>query len=94
MGYDVSLVDGHIEKPKMSDEEIIKALEGLIKNFDGKSVDFAIISFALDLINRQKAEIEQLKAEIDIIIRKKETLRDEIFKLQTENERLREMVGD
>lgn len=39
---------------------------------------------SLDLINRQQAEI-------DILIRKKENLRDEICVLQAENERLREI---
>lgn len=57
----------------MTDNEIIKALEDLLKNFDGKAVDFMTISFALDLINRQKAEIEALQKdkkqlESDIII--------------------------
>lgn len=39
----------------------------------------------LDLINRQKTEIE-------ILIRKKETLRDEIAELQAENERLNKEI--
>ena len=49
----------------MTDKEIIKALEDLIENFDGKAVDFMIISVALNLINRQKAEIERLREERD-----------------------------
>lgn len=46
----------------MTDSEIIKALEDILKNFDGKVVDFMAISSAIDLINRQKAEIEALIA--------------------------------
>lgn len=42
-------------------DEIIKALEDLLKNFDGKAVDFMTIFFALDHINRKKAENEELK---------------------------------
>ncbi len=65
----VSLIDGHIDDDRMidneiikaTDNEIIKALEDWMKNFEGKAVDYMKISFALDLINRQKAEIERLK---------------------------------
>ena len=41
------------------------------------------VKASLDLINRQKAEI-------DILIRKKEALRDEIVEQQAEIERLKE----
>lgn len=81
---------------KLTDEQIIKALEGNILN--AKSVDCKVWSIelykienALDLIKRQKAEIEQKDIEIDILIRKKETLRDEICELQSEVERLKEI---
>ncbi len=47
-----------------------------------------IMAKALDLINRQKAEIKQKDTEIDILIRKKETLRDEISELQRKNSEL------
>ena len=59
----------------MTDEQIIKALEcSLLNDIGGcRKID------ALNLINRQKAEI-------DILIRKKETLRDEIAKLENEVE--------
>ena len=45
----------------MTDKEIIKALEDLIEIFDGKAVDFMIISVVLNLINRQKSEIERME---------------------------------
>ena len=45
----------------MNDSEIIKALERWIKNFDGKATDYITLCSALDLINRQKAEIERLE---------------------------------
>ena len=46
---------------KATDNDIIKALEDWLKNFEGKAVDYMKISFALDLINRQKAEIKALQ---------------------------------
>ena len=72
----------------MTDNEIIKALEccsgkGACNNeCPGTKVDCEIEKCALDLINRQKTEI-------DILMRKKETLRDEIAEQQAEIERLR-----
>lgn len=69
MGYDVSLVDGHIDEPKMTDEEIIKALEcccgtahDSCRNcpYDDIGCEDKLEKDALDLINRQKAEIEKL----------------------------------
>ena len=80
----------------MTDNEIKKALECCIDGYCrgcmyGDTDQFHckddLMQNALDLINRQKAEI-------DILIRKKETLRDEICKLQAENEKLKtELVG-
>ena len=73
----------------MTDNEIIKALEccGIR---DTKCIScpyyektYCVDVDALDLINRQKAEI-------DILIRKKESLRDEIAEQQAEIERLKE----
>ena len=49
----------------MTDNEIIKALKHWINLFDGKATDLSLLCTALDLINRQKAEIEELEAEID-----------------------------
>jgi hypothetical protein len=50
------------------------------------SLDKAIV----DLIIRQKAELSKKDTEIDILIRKKEALRDEIAELKAEVERLQE----
>ena len=44
-----------------------------------------LLEMCLGIINRQKAEIEKKDTEIDILIRKKETLRDEISELQRKN---------
>ncbi len=71
----VSLVDGHIDEPKMTDEEIKKALEGLSSGcFDCRNgcacsdtslyCPVNVIKYALDLINRKDAEIERLKDEL------------------------------
>ena len=70
----VSLIDGHIDDdtPRMTDNEIIKALECCMKDDCENCPYFANGLFecgehfnedVLDLINRQKAEIERLKAE-------------------------------
>lgn len=71
----VSLVDGHIDEPKMTDEEIIKALESCIvddfyKIRNALCAKCAYCQYtdckrrlqqdALDLINRKDAEIERL----------------------------------
>ena len=92
-----------------NDNEIIKALECCIKSDcsncpQGKMFcsDAVPMQYAIDLINRQKAEIEALingqetlqkhiaekNTEIDILIRKKDALRDEIAEQQAEIERL------
>ena len=79
----------------MTDSEIIKAL-GWCEQFennivfkgsgDEKCVQalqvMVIIKHALKEYNRQRAEIEQKDIEIGILIRKKETLRDEVEELQ------------
>ena len=81
----------------MTDNEIIKALECCKNSLSEKDAcgdcplyeeeEVTCITIlsknALDLINRQKAEI-------DILIRKKESLRDEIAEQQAEIERLKE----
>ena len=46
------------------------------------------IAFLKDFINRQQAELEKKDVEIDILIRKKETLKDEVSELRAEVERL------
>ena len=80
---------------KFTDEEIIKALECCSEpagkccceecplHHRDDSCTTALIKKAVELVNRQKAEIE-------ILIRKKESLRDEIYELQSEVERLKE----
>lgn len=81
----------------MTDNEIIKALEccpdgcGLTCGFCPLSgvpgCSEQLYTEALDLINRQKTEI-------DILISKKETLKDEVATLRAENEKLTvELVG-
>ena len=47
----------------MESNDIIKALEDWIKNYDGSYVNFKILGNALDLITRQKTENENLKVE-------------------------------
>lgn len=53
------------EIKKATENDIIKALEDWLKNFEGKAVDYMKIRFALDLINRQKAEVERLQAYLE-----------------------------
>lgn len=78
----------------MTDNEIIKALECCVECDmycdecpedcplkDTNDCTYVLRRNSLDLINRQSAEI-------DILIRKKHTLRDEIAELQAEIERL------
>ena len=79
----------------MTDEQIIKALEHCTSSLSIEACDGcpmnkgvcdkdlnALEKHALDLIKRQKTEIE-------ILIRKKETLRDEITEKDAEIERLK-----
>ena len=76
----VSLVDGHIDDaPGMTDNEIIKALECCIPNNMEKCLVCPfhrecikedknyLAEYALDLINRQKAEIERLTVPKELI---------------------------
>lgn len=51
-----------------------------------------LLSMCLDLINRQKEEIAKKDIEIDVLIRKKETLSDEVFNLRAEVEMLEKEV--
>lgn len=76
----VSLVDGHIDEPKMTDEETKKAYEICYLNAeegcskcplcseDGECKDMEdsnLLRDVFDLINRKDAEIDILKAEIE-----------------------------
>lgn len=85
----------------MNDNDVIKALEmcGNIVVSSCKECSFHIscnancvkqvMCNALDLINRQKADLKQKDTEIDILIRKREALKDEVAELRAEVERLK-----
>ena len=69
------------------DEEIIQeATEIYETNQNGG----ALVGDLLRIIKSQKAEIEKKDTEIDILIRKKHALRDEISELMAEVERLKD----
>ena len=57
----VSMIDGHIDGAKMSDEEIIKALEDLLELmlYEGDLQRASTIRKVFDLIKRKDAEIER-----------------------------------
>lgn len=66
----VSLADGHIDEPKMTDEQIIKALEccgvkkdcaGCPKEKEPYGCYFVLCGGAFNLIERLQAEIERLR---------------------------------
>lgn len=90
------------EVNELTDEQIIKALEFCIQvdcdicdvcplhDKESGCLEIDLRVPALNLIKRQKTEIKQKDIEIDILIRKKESLRDEIRELQSEVERLKE----
>ena len=83
----------------MNDNEIKKALEcckrGAVNRCKGCPYRENIMcalnlrADALDLLNRKDAEIEEKDTEIDILIRKKERLKDEIFELNPKIDRLK-----
>lgn len=73
---------------KATDNEIIKALEDWMKNFEGKAVDYMKISFALDLINHQKAEYKDLLEQFRILDCECERLEEANEKQKAEIERL------
>lgn len=66
----VSLIDGHIDESKLTDNEIKKALEQKIKfskEFDESEeaiVKVNVLESSLDLINRLEAENKRLKAQV------------------------------
>ena len=77
--------------PLPNDNEIIKAWEKILKTGDapigehwsvGGIVTTKLAKETYDMLNRQKAEI-------DILIRKKETLQDEVAELQLKNSELK-----
>ena len=96
----VSLIDGHIDE--MIDNDIIKALENEVKSTEYvdsdycDGVDLTLIKSAIDLINHQKKEIDELKHEREVLIEdihhsadKINEQLEEIEKLEIENKSLR-----
>lgn len=90
---------------RSEDNEVIKALMhcqylnciecGRIDNARNASECLRkIIGETLDLINCQQADIEKKDIEIDILIRKKEALKDEVSELRAEVERLRASIKE
>ena len=86
----------------MTDNEIIKALESEVKSAEYvdsyycNGVDLTLIKSAIDLINRQKTEIDELKHEREVLIEdihhsadKINEQLEEIEKLKIENKSLR-----
>ena len=78
----VSLVDGHIDEPKMTDEKIIKAFEVcyIDRDEDCSECPFCnedmdctyiednnLLKDVFDLINRKDAEIERLTLEVEAV---------------------------
>ena len=86
----------------MTDDEIIKALElcghcpEVCKKCplsdEDENCSEILIKECFGFVKRQRAEIEQKDTEIDILIRKKETLKDEVSELRSEIERLRGLI--
>ena len=89
---------------KLTDEEIIKCLEYMRKNADegymahlenGGEVDkneeeyIDILCGTLDLINHQKAEIERLQKEVNLVSIQFQDLQERYEEAQTEIERLK-----
>ena len=89
----VSLIDGHIDEPMFTDEDKIKVLsDNLETSRKANSALMKTNDEKTERIAELTEENDRQKAEIDILIRKKETLRDEIAGLQAENEMLTEKV--
>ena len=69
----VSLIDGHIDDDVLTDEQIIKAFECCVTYefctgcplVDNCLSSYSLLKLTLDLINRQKAEIERLENTIE-----------------------------
>lgn len=66
----VSLINGHIDRPKLTDEEVIKAWEKVLATGDAPfgehwlcSITTGLAKETFDMLNRQKAEIERLEKE-------------------------------
>ena len=85
---------------KMSDNEIIKALKGSIlnaKRIDCKawSLEVYKLENALDLINRQKAEIERLSIESATLVTQLKGAYEQIHKLNmTKSEAIKKFAEE
>lgn len=78
---------------KLTDEQVVKRLGIEIEiaeetgDVRGMKVAVELLKNSLNIINRQKSEI-------DILIRKNETLKDEIAEQQVEIERLQNLIDE
>ena len=79
---------------KLTDNEIIKALEDWIKNYDGSYINFKILGNALDLITRQKTENENLKVENQSLRSAANSLKMHYEEAQAEIERLQYLLDE
>jgi cob(I)alamin adenosyltransferase len=77
----------------MTDNEIIKALECWINDFAGKATQFVSLCNALDLINRQKETIEQLKTALFKCGEEMAEMQETINRQKAEIERYEKTVG-
>ena len=96
-------IEAELSTQEFTVNDAKRMLEKLSETFADKSVgDMWSMGFLttmrvtdiLDLLNSQKAEIENKNVEIDILIRKKKTLRDEISELSAEIERLQHKISE
>ena len=72
----------------MESNDIKKALEDWIKNYDGSYVNFKILGNAFDLITYQKIEIERLRKEVNLVSIQFQDLQERYEEAQAEIERL------
>ena len=78
---------------KVNDDEIISALEVIARTREctwGDCDGSQITATALDLINRQKTEIERLKKEVNLVSIQFQDLQERYEEAQTEVEQLKE----
>ena len=72
----------------MESNDIKKALEDWIKNYDGSYVNFKILGNALDLITRQQVENKRLEKEVNLVSIQFQDLQERYEEAQAEIERL------
>lgn len=77
---------------KLTDKEIVKALEDWIKNYDGSYVNFKTLGNVFDLINRLQAENERLK-KTKYIFANVDYCADDLDKALKENEELKSAIN-